>query len=100
MTYLGEGAVSTKIFEYLALGRPIFPVSAPRDQDADHLFRTYCGRSLNLHTATEIRAALAGLACAGGVAGLPRASDPDRLRSLLDGYRDYAARLLAKARPC
>lgn len=98
LTYLGEGAVSTKIFEYLALGRPIFPISAPHDKDADRLLRTYCGRSLNLHAAGEIRDALFGLAGVGGVESLPRTIEPDALRRLLDDYSDYAARLLSKVR--
>ena len=96
LTYLGKGAVSTKIFEYMALAKPIFPVSVHRDSDADRLLRKYCGTSHNLHTATEIAAGLRQVAAGGSFPGMPRLSDSGLLQRLLDEYRQFARSLLAE----
>lgn len=89
-----RGVVSTKLFEYFALGRPVVAVSVDPGSDVDHLLRRYAGHAEYLRSPEDVAAALAGLAADGGVS-LPRVRNPDTLRSLLDGYRDRAAALLA-----
>lgn len=94
LTYLGPGAVSTKIFEYMALQKPIFPVSVPKAADADFLLKHYCGVSCNFHTGDEISAALIRVAELGGKE-LPRLTDPQALHQLVEQYRAYATTLLS-----
>lgn len=97
LAYRGDGnkgVVSTKFFEYLALGRPILPVSLHVGSDVDRLLRTYCGSSLNLHTAAELRDALRGLA--EGTARLPRLEDAGKVRHLVEDYREFARSLRAR----
>jgi glycosyltransferase involved in cell wall biosynthesis len=96
LTYLGKGAVSTKIFEYFALGKPILPVSVPKDSDVDRLLTTYCGSSCNLHSSEDILAALQRVARNGGLASLPRMKEPGTIYRLLDDYKRYARMLLSK----
>ncbi|WP_322881038.1 glycosyltransferase [Pandoraea sputorum] len=92
-----KGVVSTKIFEYMALGKPIYPVSLHQNSDVDRLLETYCGRSLCLHTADEMTAAFQRVVEQGANETLPHMDDPQRVRPLLDGYRDLARTLLGKA---
>lgn len=93
LTYRGRGAVSTKIFEYFALSKPIFPLFVPTASDVDHLLKNYGGVSMVLHQTGEIVAALRGVAGPGGLEALPCCKDPMVLRRLLDEYRDYSRRL-------
>jgi glycosyltransferase involved in cell wall biosynthesis len=97
LTYLGRGAVSTKIFEYMALGKPIFPVSVIKGSDADQLLSKYCRTCLYLHSSGEIEQALMSLSSDGHVDTLPRLTDPSALQPLLEGYRGYAKHLLSPA---
>ncbi len=97
LAYFGpgnKGVVSTKIFEYMALGKPILPISLHENSDVDRLLLTYCGRSSRLHTADDIEAALRQMTVQGAEAVLPRMDDPERVRPLLDGYRDLSRRLI------
>ena len=100
LTYLGKGAVSTKIFEYLALGKPIFPVAVQRDSDLDRLLLRFGRSSLNLRTPAEIADGLARLPEPGGLACLPRATRPEELGSLLEDYRVFARELLNRIHSC
>ncbi|MDN4576473.1 hypothetical protein DBB29_10780 [Pandoraea cepalis] len=92
-----KGVVSTKIFEYMALGKPIYPVSLHHGSDVDRLLETYCGRSCCLHTADEMTAAFERVVEQGALETLPHMDDPKRVRPLLDGYRDLARTLLTQA---
>lgn len=94
--YLGEdngGVVSTKLFEYLCLEQPILPLSVHRDSDVDQLLRRYCGNSINAHSVEEMMHQLAQVA-RDGTGSLPRLPDRERVRELLEDYRDYVRRLL------
>lgn len=91
-----KGVVSTKIFEYMALGKPILPISLYEDSDVDRLLITYCDRSARLHTPDEIEAAMVQMVEQGPQAVLPHMDDPKRVRPLLDGYRDLAQDLLRR----
>lgn len=99
LAYFGpgnKGVVSTKIFEYMALGKPILPISLHENSDVDRLLMTYCDRSARLHTADEMETALAQMVDQGPDAVLPHMDDPERVRPLLDGYRDFAQGLLRR----
>jgi glycosyltransferase involved in cell wall biosynthesis len=95
LTYLGRGAVSTKIFEYLALGKPILPVSVLKGSDADYLFSEFCGKCQYLHTASEIAQGLLQAASADAASSLPRLLDPASLRPLLDAYKAFGQRIMS-----
>src|SRR6185437_973754 len=63
--YRGEnngGVVSTKIFEYLALGKPILPLFVVRGSDVDQILRTVCDLGANLRTVGDIADQLATVA--------------------------------------
>lgn len=92
LTYCGKGAVSTKIFEYFALGKPIFPLFVPPGSDVDRLLTTYGGGTYNLHSPDEIVAILRRVAGVGGLAVLPCVADPASVRGLFDDYRRFVAR--------
>lgn len=89
------GVVSTKLFEYLCLGQPVLPFDLCKGSDVDLLLRRYCGASVNAHGEAEIAAVLASVA-EQGVGALPSLSDVQRVRELLDDYRQHAETLLAK----
>jgi glycosyltransferase involved in cell wall biosynthesis len=92
--YYGVGVVSTKIFEYLALSKPILPLFVTRDSDVDIILRRYCGFSMNLLSESEIVEALRSWVYNGASNALPRLSDSTAVQSLLDGYRIYMRDLL------
>lgn len=97
LAHFGEknaGVVSTKLFEYLCLGKPVLPLSLHIDSDVDLLLRRYCGKSLNLHSVEEISKNLARIA-SGDVEFLPLLEQVDRVRELVDDYRDFAVKLLS-----
>jgi len=97
LAHFGEknaGVVSTKLFEYLCLGKPVLPFSLHSESDVDILLRRYCGKSLNLHSAEEIAQTLARVA-EGEFEFLPVLKDVERVRELVDDYRDYAVKLLS-----
>ena len=97
LAHFGEknaGVVSTKLFEYLCLGKPVLPFSLHNDSDVDILLRRYCGKSLNLHSVEEIAQNLACVA-AGEFKFLPVLKEVDRVRELVDDYRHYAVKLLS-----
>jgi hypothetical protein len=87
------GVVSTKLFEYLCLGQPVLPLDLHDDSDVDLLLRRYCGKSLNLHGAEAMMAALADIARAGN-GMLPRLDEVNRVRELVTDYQDFAAELV------
>lgn len=88
------GVVSTKLFEYLCLGKPVLPLGVHGGSDVDFLLRRYCGRSVNVHGSEEILGAIAKVV-SDGSDWLPKLSDIGTVAELLDGYRHYAAKLLA-----
>lgn len=88
-----KGIVSTKFFEYLALGKPILPISVSEGSDIDRLLTRFAGRTSRLHTPEEIAEALGRLAD-GSVALLPRVEDTEALRRLADDYHGFARRVV------
>lgn len=95
--YFGEknaGVVSTKLFEYLCLGKPVLPLGVYRNSDVDRLLRRYCSNGVNVHTTEEIMAALSKVA-EDGNDWLPRLKNIDSVRELLNDYQNHAKNLLA-----
>jgi glycosyltransferase involved in cell wall biosynthesis len=88
------GVVSTKLFEYLCLGKPIIPFDLHEGSDVDLLLHRYCGVSINVHGESEIFAQLITIATE-GVKSLPFLDDTNRVRELLEDYRHHAATLLS-----
>lgn len=89
------GVVSTKLFEYLCLGQPVLPFSLHEGSDVDRLLRRYCGGvSLNTHTSAEIMQSLLTLV-QDGPGFLPKLTDVQRVKELLDDYKAHAKTLLA-----
>ena len=86
LTYLGKGAVSTKIFEYFATGKPIFAVSVPQDSDIDYLLCRFAGSSHYLHTASEIYSAFQRVISDRGIECLPKGSSENPSQCLLIDY--------------
>jgi hypothetical protein len=86
-----KGVVSTKLFEYFGLGKAVFPLTVHTDSDVHRLLLRYCGASLNLLTIDDIADALTNTAV-NGITSLPRVSDRQRLRELLDEYRHFVSR--------
>jgi hypothetical protein len=95
-----RGVVSTKFFEYLALGKHILPVSVRKDSDVDRLLRKYAGRTCNLQSDTAIADVLKHVAEGGGDAFLPKVDDPRAVRPLLEAYEDFAQVLLEGDAAC
>jgi hypothetical protein len=90
-----KGVVSTKLFEYISLGRPLLPVSLHAQSDVDKLLRRFCSGSLNLHTIEEMSSAFARVANA-GVGDLPLPRLPDRTPELLGDYVAFAAATIGR----
>jgi hypothetical protein len=88
-----KGVVSTKIFEYLLLCKPIIPFSLHEGSDVDRLLRRYCGRSINIHTLHDISDALASIASM-GIGSLPSLDNTHDIKQLLKDYVDHASTLL------
>lgn len=87
------GVVSTKIFEYLCLGKPILPFDLYDGSDVDILLKRYCGSSINAHGEEDIYQLLKNIASE-GVNALPRAVDVERVRELVQDYFCHAEKLL------
>jgi glycosyltransferase involved in cell wall biosynthesis len=92
-----KGIVSTKFFEYLALGKPVLPISVCEGSDIDRLLMRFAGRSCRLNTAAEVATALSRFA-EGDVGDLPRVEDTVALRTLADDYYRFARDVLADER--
>jgi glycosyltransferase involved in cell wall biosynthesis len=91
LAYHGEGnkgVVSTKFFEYLALGLPVLPFGICQGSDVDLLLQRFAGGSLNLLTSDNIAGIL--LSVSTGVRCLPSCTQPDGLNVLVDDYRAEA----------
>ncbi len=84
-----KGVVSTKLFEYFSLGRPLLPLSLHRGSDVDELMRRFCTGSLNAHSSEEMCEAFKSVA-ERGTAHLPRRLPEDRTPELLLDYEAYA----------
>lgn len=100
LAYDGEdnkGVVSTKFFEYLALGKPVLPMGIRPGSDVDRLLRRLCGASLILLSETDISAELQRLA-GDGLGSLPRLESGAALMPLFEAYRGFADRVLETAR--
>lgn len=99
LAYDGEGnkgVVSTKFFEYLALGKPVLPMGIRPGSDVDQLLKRLCGHSLVLLAETDISAELKRLAD-NGLGSLPRIASEDELMPLFEAYRGFADRVLETA---
>lgn len=48
------GVVSTKIFEYIYLKKPILPVNVKFKSDVSSILRKYCGKTINIEKEIEI----------------------------------------------
>lgn len=97
LAYFGpdnKGVVSTKLFEYLCLGKPVLPVSLHEGSDVDMLLRRYCGHSVNVHTPEAIAEMLAQVVRDRAVS-LPRLDHVQRVRELVDDYTNLARQVLA-----
>ena len=98
LAHFGEnnaGVVSTKLFEYLCLGKRVLPLSLHEGSDVDRLLRRYCGKSLNVHSADEMARAITRT-IENGCDWLPKLADVTRVLELTDDYREYAKRLVAR----
>jgi glycosyltransferase involved in cell wall biosynthesis len=80
------GVVSTKFFEYLALGKPILPVGIRAGSDVDLLLEAACGRSIRARTRDELVRLLERV-CREGVDCLPSLKDRRALDLLRDEYK-------------
>jgi glycosyltransferase involved in cell wall biosynthesis len=102
LAYPGEGnmgVVSTKFFEYLALGKPVFPLTIVAESDVDLLLRRYAGGSLNLLTPEDISRQLHQIA-AHGAQSLPRCQDGERLKELFNAYIQFASSIFPVDEQC
>ncbi|NWJ41645.1 MAG: hypothetical protein HXX12_11835 [Geothrix sp.] len=94
-----KGVVSAKFFEYLAQGKPIFPLSVVAGSDVDQLLERYAGGTCRLLTREEIARQLYQVAIH-GVRVLPRCQDGDRLKDLLNDYVRFATSLVSGKAAC
>lgn len=84
------GVVSTKIFEYFALGVPIIALGLRPGSDLEWLFLQLCGDAPRVRTVREIAGELRRAVMA--TASLPRA----RSREVLDAFEADYGRVLAR----
>jgi glycosyltransferase involved in cell wall biosynthesis len=87
------GVVSTKLFEYLCLGKPLIPFSLHANSDVDRLLVRYCQNTIRAHTPEEIAIVLAAVA-RDGVDGLPRLENVVRVRELIEDYDHFAREVI------
>ena len=80
------GVVSTKFFEYLALGRPILPVGIRAGSDVDMMLEGLCGGSIRATTREELVSLLERV-CREGVDWLPALKDRHALDLLRNEYK-------------
>lgn len=88
------GVVSTKLFEYLCLGKPLIPFSLHANSDVDRLLVRYCKHTIRAHTPEEIATALAEVA-RNGVDGLPLLEKVDRVRELTEAYNSFSHEVIS-----
>jgi glycosyltransferase involved in cell wall biosynthesis len=88
------GVVSTKLFEYLCLGKPLIPFSLHANSDVDRLLVRYCEHTVRAHTPEEIAITLAAVA-RDGVDQLPRLEKVDRVRELIRDYNSFAREVIS-----
>jgi hypothetical protein len=81
------GVVSTKLFEYLSLGRPILPIMVRAGSDVDTLLGRYGGRRINAIGPLAVGELLGSWAS--GAGSLPRCRDSSAMDDLLQPYRDF-----------
>jgi glycosyltransferase involved in cell wall biosynthesis len=91
-----KGVVSTKLFEYIALGKPILPISVRPDSDVDILLRRLCGRSVQAGSPASIAESLRRVAVE-GIGYLPQLTDPSGLARLFDEYFTFADEMIGVA---
>lgn len=89
------GVVSTKLFEYLSLGRPILPIMVREGSDVDMLLGRYAGRRINAITPSAVGELLGSWI--NGSARLPKCIDPRSMDDLLQPYRDVCQNLAAES---
>jgi glycosyltransferase involved in cell wall biosynthesis len=90
-----RGVVSTKFFEYLAVGKPILPLGIRLGSDVDVLLRSCCGESVSAVSTDEIFSLLSRMSTE-GVDILPRLAHPERLEQLRTTYTDSAIEWLGR----
>jgi len=88
-----RGVVSTKLFEYLCLSKPILPIDLCQGSDVDILLKKYCGSSLNIHKSEEIQKILQRIA-ENGVSFLPKIVNVQDIGDLMDSYEILTKRIL------
>lgn len=93
------GVVSTKLFEYLCLNKPVLPFGLHQGSDVDILLNRYCGKSLYLHNAKEIAATLERIA-KNELDFLPILDNAERIRELLVDYQNFSKIVLANRTGC
>jgi hypothetical protein len=81
------GVVSTKLFEYLSLGRPILPIMVRAGSDVDTLLGRYGGRRIQAIGPLAVGELLGSWAS--GSARLPQCRDPRMMDELLEPYRHF-----------
>lgn len=87
-----SGVVSTKIFEYLALAKPIMPLCLHSGSDVDELLVRFCGQSFNVHTDDEICNLLEKVAVEGPEI-LPKIQINKSVDDLFQCYREFVNEL-------
>jgi hypothetical protein len=87
-----SGVVSTKIFEYMALGSPILPLCLQPQSDVDGLLLSLCGQTIHATDADAIAALLERVARE-GTSVLPRTTSTSALWALFDAYGAFEAAL-------
>jgi len=85
------GVVSTKLFEYLALGRPILPIMVRAGSDVDTLLGRYGGQRIQAIGPIAVGELLC--AWASRSARLPQCSDPRMMEALLQPYLEFCGGL-------
>lgn len=90
-----KGVVSTKFFEYLAVGSPILPFTLHVGSDVDRLLQRFCGASLNLLDEEAIARTLAQVA-QDGPRCLPAMKNKEGLMDLFAEYQAFAGRLTGR----
>ncbi len=81
------GVVSTKLFEYLSLGRPILPIMVRAGSDVDTLLGRYGGQRIHAIEPHAVGALLESWVS--GTARLPRCLDLRSMDDLLQPYRNF-----------
>ena len=94
-----KGIISTKFFEYLALGKPILPVTIHPGSDLDGLLTRFAQGTPHLVREEDLAEALERLHQE-GTGFLPRCGAPGRLMALYEDYLAFVAALFGEGSRC